>query len=173
MEVNGSGQIEGTLCFFVRDYRVLLAWKTRNIAEGTLNGYGGGREGNESFEECCAREVFDECGIRVKKEYLRQFGIVYFHNQRPDGEFFIVKVIVFVAVKWEGEPKESVEMASPRWYSIHELPIRDMMPGDRFWFPEIMVKAKKIIAHVWQNLVQKKLLRPVEIREVESFSEND
>jgi len=171
MNVEGNGQIEGVLCFFVKHYKTLLARKTRNIGEGTFNGYGGGLEENDkSLEECCVREVFDECGIKVDPKKLRKFGIVYFHNLKSDGEFFIVKVHVFIATEWKGEPKESVEMANPQWYSIDDLPLRYMMSADEFWFPRIVVFGRKIIAHAYQDLRLKKLLRPVEIREVEFFS---
>src|ERR1035437_425534 len=112
MKVDLEGLVDGTLCFFIRDYQVLLARKTRNIGEGTLNGYGGGREGNGSLEECCAREGFGECGIKVDPKNLRKFGIIYFHNLKSNGEFFVCKIHVFVATEWQREPKESVGMAN-------------------------------------------------------------
>jgi len=171
MKVETNG--EGTLCFLIKNCEVLLARKTRNIGKGTLNGYGGGREDNESLEECCAREVSGECGVRIKPEDLRKFGIVYFHNERSDGGFSVVKVYVFVATKWRGIPKESVEMANPKWYPIWNLPFDKMLPADRYWLAPIFLRGKRIVARAYQNLSEKKLLRPVEIREVADFSEDD
>src|ERR1035437_1310125 len=169
MKTEGEGLNEGTLCFLVRDFKVFLARKTRNIGQGTLNGYGGGREGPESLEECCAREVFDECGVKVDSKKMRKFGVVYFHNLKSNGEFFVAKIHVFIATEWRGRPKGSVEMAAPKWYPIWNLPFAEMMPSDRYWLAPIFFHGKKIIAHAYQNLAEKKLLRPVEVREVESF----
>ena len=173
MNIDDTGLKVGTLCFFVRDYKVLLARKTRSIGEGTLNGYGGGIEGAETIEECCAREVFGECKVIVDPKKLRKFGIVYFHNLKENGEFFVCEIHVFIATEWGGLPQPSVEMANPKWHLISVLPFDEMMPADRFWVPKILLFGKKIIAHAYQDLAQKKLLRPVEIKEVNSFSEDD
>jgi len=53
------------------------------------------------------------------------------------------------------------------------LPFDKMLPADRYLMPPIFHRGKKIISHAYQDLSKKILLRPVEIKEVQSFLEND
>ena len=45
--------------------KVLLIKRKRNPFIGKYNGIGGHIEGNETIEECCRREVFEEIGIKI------------------------------------------------------------------------------------------------------------
>ncbi|MBI2121592.1 MAG: methionine--tRNA ligase subunit beta [Candidatus Sungbacteria bacterium] len=46
---------------------------------------------------------------------------------------------VFSASKFEGEPKESEEMAS-EWFLRDSIPFEKMWPDDKFWFPFLLAE---------------------------------
>lgn len=48
---------------------------------------------------------------------------------------------IFVAREWEGEPKESEEMA-PKWYHQEKLPYGSLWVDDRRWLPKILAGKK-------------------------------
>nr|WP_256208545.1 NUDIX hydrolase [Paenibacillus sp. CF384] len=49
----------------------------------------GGRESNESYEDCCIREVFEETGYRIRlagQLFMKQERIAYFRGEIVGGE---------------------------------------------------------------------------------------
>ena len=70
--------IEGCRGILVRDGRILLSYE-RNVDQYLIPG--GGREGDESLEDCCKRELAEEAGIIVHphthyltlEEYYHEF----------------------------------------------------------------------------------------------------
>ena len=57
------------------DGRILLGRKRRGMGYGKWNGFGGKIEAGETMRECAARELFEECGLTVRPERLRWWGI--------------------------------------------------------------------------------------------------
>ncbi len=162
--------IRGTLCFIVRPgSEVLLAKKVDDIGKGKLNGFGGKQEKGESLEDCCVREVEQECGLKIDRRSLLKVAIVNFHNIGENGKPFIFEAHVYFARNWKGLPQSTNEMVNPKWYQMWRWPFHKMMLADPFWLNPIIRYGQKIIANVWYGPDQKTLLRPVRIREVESF----
>lgn len=160
-----------TLCFLVRGDQVLLATKTKKIGKGCRNGYGGGIEPGESEREATLRELFEETeGVRVNPDSLKKIAIVDFHNTKSDGGIFVCRVHAYRANDWTGDIHETDEMADPRWFSISELPLSEMMPADRDWLPPAL-QGKKVIATAYLGPFQQEKLKETELRFVEEFLE--
>jgi 8-oxo-dGTP diphosphatase len=57
--------LNASLCFLVREGKVLLAKKANKIGKNCWNGYGGGVDGKETPEESAVRELREEAGITI------------------------------------------------------------------------------------------------------------
>ena len=55
----------------------------------------------------------------------------------PEEKEWGQQVTVFITDKWEGEPKESEEMA-PRWFKIEDFPYNQMWSDDIHWMPKVL-----------------------------------
>lgn len=157
-----------TVCYPVRDGKVLLALKTGKIGAGCWNGYGGGIEDGETVVEAALRELWEESGLVASEEHLEKIAVVDFHNTKTDGSIFIVKVHFFTVSQWGGEPKESREMVTPTWFEMKELPVSKMMPADVKFLP-VALSGKKVVALAHYGPYQKELIGEVTIREVETL----
>ena len=51
----------------------------------------------------------------------------------PDGQSDMI-VHTYLATAWEGEVKESEEMA-PKWFELTDIPYDQMWADDRYWLP--------------------------------------
>lgn len=125
--------IEATLCFVVRDGRVLLIEKRRGLGEGWYNGPGGKLEDGETAQECAIREVREEVGIRVAADELEPAGELTF---TLDGTVHTV-CRVFRTDSFEGEPEPSSE-AIPAWFAVDDVPYDQMWEDDRLWLPIVL-----------------------------------
>lgn len=158
------------VCFLYKDDKILLGVETQKIGKGKRNGYGGGVE-DESILDCAVRELKEETGgVVAQPGDLEKIAIVHFHNTKSDGKTFVCKVHFFLVHKWKGEVKETEEMAEPKWFSINNLPLDEMMPSDKEWLP-IALNGKKIIVKAYLGPFQEKSIGDVEITYVSSFLE--
>jgi ADP-ribose pyrophosphatase YjhB (NUDIX family) len=157
-----------TLCYLVKENKVLLAIKAKKIGQGCWNGYGGGIDGDETPEQSVIRELFEESDIKTSIEHLSKVAIVDFHNTKSDNSIFSCRVHVYFVNAWKGEAKETEEMLQPTWFNKNNLPLDKMMPADKFWLPEVLA-GKKIIAQAHYGPFQKTLLKEVKINYVESL----
>ena len=140
--------LEATLCFLRRDDKILLAFKTKKIGMGCLNGYGGGIEIGENKEKAAVRELFEETnGVVAFPEDLENIAEVYFNNTKTDGTTFICRCHVYELWRWKGEPKATKEMANPTWFSEDKLPLGELMSADPYWLP-MALGGMKIVATV-------------------------
>lgn len=122
-----------TLCYPMRDGKVLLAMKKRGFGVGKLNGPGGKVQGGETPEQACRREFMEETNCRIAD--LEPRGTIEFvFSGRPDWDQLCH---IFVATALEGEPQETEEMA-PAWYPIDALPSDLMWEDDPFWLPGVL-----------------------------------
>lgn len=161
--------LEATLGFLIKDRKVWLAIKTRNIGQGRWNGYGGGIEPEDkNIIDCLKREVKKECEVQISEKATEKVAIIDFHNTKSDGETFVCKVHVFFIKDWQGEPKESEEMATPTNFEISNLPFENMMPADREWLP-LVLEGKKLIAEYHYGPFQRELTKEGKITEVTTF----
>lgn len=133
-----------TLLFLMRSIsdkrQVLLALKKRGTGVGKWNGVGGKVDPGESIEEATIRECQEEIGVTPLQ--LQKMAVIDFRI--PSQNFHNV-AYVYVATEWEGEPVETEEMA-PQWFSIEEIPYKDMWSDDALWFPRLL-KGENFSAH--------------------------
>jgi mutator protein MutT len=116
--------------------QVLLAMKKRGFGSGYWNGPGGKIEAGEKLEAALIRECKEEVDITLTK-----FEKVAVHDFKfPDGNSDMV-VHTYLCSTWDGEPKESDEMA-PKWFNINELPYDEMWADDRYWLPLVLAGKK-------------------------------
>jgi ADP-ribose pyrophosphatase YjhB (NUDIX family) len=161
--------LEATLGFLVRDGRVWLAIKTRNIGKDRWNGYGGGVElEDKSVMDCLKREILKECEVEIQEKSTEEVAIIDFHNTKSDGEIFVCKVHVFFIKEWTGTPRESEEMASPTEFDFDKLPFDKMMLADKEWLP-IVLAGEKLIGEYHYGPFQKELIKEGKIQIVKEL----
>ena len=128
-----------TLCFLIKDGKVLLGMKKRSFGVGKWNGFGGKLKDGEDAKIAAAREVKEEAGVDVAFDDLREAGTLEFHFENtPDWDNFCH---IFTATKWSGEPSESEEMR-PQWHDINKLPFESMWIDDSHWVPLVLAGQK-------------------------------
>ena len=120
-----------TLVFVVDAAQVLLIRKKRGLGAGKINGPGGRLEPGETFEECAAREVHEEVGLRV--DDLVHLGVLRF--QFVDG--YSTHVHAFRTSSYEGQLTETDE-ALPFWVDQDSIPYDEMWADDRHWLPHLL-----------------------------------
>lgn len=121
----------GTLCFVIRDSRMLLIRKKRGLGAGKIVGPGGRLEPGETPIECAIREVQEE--LRVTPTQVVPRGEHLF--QFVDG--YAIRVFAFSAAGYQGEPRETDE-AIPVWTSLDAIPYGEMWEDNRVWMPLLL-----------------------------------
>ena len=128
-----------TLCFLVKDDKVLLAMKKRGFGVGKWNGIGGKLKDGENVSDAAIRELQEEIGVGVTNEDLHEAGTLEFvYKDRPDWHQLCH---VFMISIWRGEPTESEEMR-PEWYRFDNLPFSSMWADDPHWLPLVLAEKK-------------------------------
>ena len=100
----------------VKDGKILLSYEKNRDFWMTP---GGGRENNETLEECCAREIAEETGhkVKVKNEFVKVYE--YYQDWRFINHYFICEVI--------GETQNNLTEAEienglePRWIDFDKV----------------------------------------------------
>lgn len=151
-----------TLCYIIKDNRILLIEKKRGIGVGFWNGPGGHVEHDEAIDAAAAREVEEETGLMPKN--LKKTGILHFHFGYDIHADMIVHV--FVSEECSGNEKETDE-ARPEWFFLDDIPYNKMWPDDEIWMP-LMLAGKKFIGHFYFEKNSKKIAR-YKISEVLGF----
>lgn len=127
---------QATLCLLIREDKILLAMKKRSFGIGKWNGAGGKldfEKGDKDIVDAVIRETKEEIGVLIKNP--EKVGILHFHF--PYKKEWDQDVHLFLAKNWEGELKESEEMA-PKWFRINEIPYSQMWDDDKHWLPHIL-----------------------------------
>jgi 8-oxo-dGTP pyrophosphatase MutT (NUDIX family) len=128
-----------TLCFLLKDGKVLLGMKKRGFGSGKWNGIGGKLKDGEDLKAATLREVKEEVGVDIAQGDLREAGALDLHYQNtPDWDTLCH---IFTATVWTGEPTESEEMR-PQWHDIHALPFESMWVDDPHWVPFVLAGKK-------------------------------
>lgn len=157
-----------TLCFPIRSGEVALGRKLKHIGVGKLNGCGGGIEEGENPLDAMIRELHEEWDVTAKPADFEKVAIIDFDNTTIEGIDFICRVHVYLLRRWSGELRSTGEMDVPTWYPLDDLPLDEMMPADRVWFPLIM-DGCKIEGRAKYGPHQQELLAPMKIDFVDSF----
>jgi 8-oxo-dGTP diphosphatase len=126
---------EVTLCFPVQNTRVLLGYKKHGFGAGKTTGFGGSIEPGETPQHAAARELFEECGLRVLESDLVFMGTLEFlFPAKPNWDQL---VHVFITKNWTGEALESTEM-NPAWFELDSLPFEWMWDDARYWLAQVL-----------------------------------
>jgi ADP-ribose pyrophosphatase YjhB (NUDIX family) len=160
---------EATVCFLMKGGRVLLARKKKKIGAGCWNGYGGGLEHGESVVAAAIRELFEESGVTAEPASLEKVAVIDFHNTKSDGSVFVCRVHFFFVRGWTGVPKKTKEMSKPAWFEVWNVPLLEMMPADKIFFP-FLLAGKKLVGTVHYGPFQKTLMEDPVFAEVTGFS---
>jgi 8-oxo-dGTP diphosphatase len=131
-----------TLCYLLKENKILLGFKKRGMGEGLLNGYGGKIEEGEDVESAAIREVKEESSVVIDKKNLEKVAVVdFFFTHSPHWN---QTVHVFLAKKWKGEAEETEEM-KPEWHDVEKIPIEKMWGDDAYWLHHVL-DGKKVVA---------------------------
>lgn len=124
--------IYATLCYVLRKGKVLLLKKSEGLfGGGKWNGLGGKVIDGETPEQACAREAFEESGLRISD--LRYHGILKFWF----GDKLDWIVHAFSTNSFEGELKESPE-GMLLWKGLEDIPYDEMWEDDQHWLPLLL-----------------------------------
>jgi 8-oxo-dGTP diphosphatase len=136
---------QATLCYCLKDNRILLGLKKRGFGQGKRNGYGGKLDTNETPEQCMVRELEEESGMVAQEKDLNKVAEIIFHfNNKPDWDMI---VHTYILTKWDNEPIETEEM-KPEWYDAQNIPYELMWLDDKYWLADAL-DGKKIKATFW------------------------
>lgn len=120
-----------TLCFIVKEGRILLIHKKRGLGAGKVNAPGGKIEPGETPLEGAIRETVEEVGVTPLG--LSERGVLRF--QFADG--YGLHCVVFLATDLTGELIETEE-AVPFWADLAAIPYQQMWEDDGHWLPHVL-----------------------------------
>lgn len=149
-----------TICWLIKEDKVLLGLKKRGFGSGKYTSFGGKLKEGETLEQSAVRELFEETGLVTQTEYLDKKAEVSFtFPHKPDWNQI---AHVYIVRQWEGEPKESEEM-KPEWYLIKELPYSKMWEADKHWVAHVL-KGKYVTASFTYGQNNKVLNKNIDIK---------
>lgn len=118
-----------TLCYIERNGCYLMLHRTKKENDenaGKWIGVGGGLEEGESPEDCAAREIAEETGLRPLS--LRFRGIVTFVSDQWGTEY----MYLFTCRDFDGDVQECDE-GDLRWIPIDEVEVLPAWEGDKIF----------------------------------------
>ncbi len=121
-----------TLCYVRKHGRTLMLHRVKkrdDVHEGKWNGLGGKFEPGESPEQCVAREVLEEAGLRLKAPKLK--GVLTFPDFAKGEDWY---VFVFTASSFTGRLLDSDE-GDLAWIKDGDLLKLNLWEGDRAFLP--------------------------------------
>ena len=125
-----------SLCLLLRKGEVLLAFKKRGFGEGKWTGVGGKPEPGETIEQTAVRETEEEIGVTpLDLRHVATLDFIFPAQPRFAG--WSMRVFVYLADRWLGEPVETEEVA-PRWFPRDALPYRGMWSDAAYWLPPVL-----------------------------------
>ena len=125
-------KINTTLALILNKNKVLLGQKKRGFAQGTFNGIGGKQDPGETINEAMIRETQEEIGVTPTGSKL--VGNIDFENINYKGERVDINLSIFTCDGYKGTIQETDEMI-PQWFDKNKLPLDQMLPDDKLWFP--------------------------------------
>lgn len=117
-----------------KDKKLLLAQKKHGFGAGFYNGVGGKLEPSETPEQAMLRETKEE--ISIIPTVYRKVGVIDY-DEFVKGNRENVRLHLYLATDWNGEPAESDEMC-PKWFPESNPPYDQMFPDDRYWLPLVL-----------------------------------
>ncbi len=133
---------KSTLCFCIKNDKVLLAYKKEGFGSGKINAPGGKVKPNETPRQAATRELNEEVCLTAHEKDLEQVALVRFYfDKKPVFECYI-----YTTRFWQGEPAETDEMR-PQWYPLANIPYDKMWAADSQWIP-LILGGQKIEAEI-------------------------
>jgi 8-oxo-dGTP pyrophosphatase MutT (NUDIX family) len=127
---------ECTLCFLVKEDKILLAMKKRGFGVGKWNGVGGKVKDDENLKTTVQREIWEEISVKPL-EFKKVAVLDFLFPEAPRDINWNQRVNVFLVTQWEGEPTESEEMR-PQWFFKNKLPFDKMWNDDSLWLLRVL-----------------------------------
>jgi len=122
--------IHATLCFIVKDEKVLLLKKSKGLfGQGKWNAPGGKVLPSEDPEQCAVREVLEETQLTVRDPEHVATVHFYKHDKRDSPDW---TVTVFLSRVFRGTPTGGRE-GIVQWFNVDALPFEEMWEDDRHW----------------------------------------
>ena len=124
-------------CAIIRHQgRILIAQRKPDVFLGNYWEFPGGkREPNESIEECLAREVEEELGVKVKASKL----LCEVRHTYPDKDL----KLCFWFCDWQSGTACKKDCQDFRWVTPNELPNFKFPPADDDILKDILANQKK------------------------------
>jgi len=120
--------------------KILLGKKKYGIAKGILNGFGGKVEKTDkTIKDAAIREFLEETGLTIIDPVLS--GVI---NFRYSDIAKNVCCYIYLGDRWRGELSESEEM-EVGWFDLNSIPMNDMWPDDKLWFPTLLEKRNIVV----------------------------
>jgi 8-oxo-dGTP diphosphatase len=127
-----------TVTLVRRGEQVLLGRKTKVIGIGLFNGPGGEIEEGEDPYSATVRELEEETTLRASPTDVVPVGVADCFNWKGS-EPTLSRIYVSLIWHFGGEPRNSSEMVDLTWFDRHQLPLGEMLPGDRVWMPTAVI----------------------------------
>ncbi len=140
---------QASLVFLMKEDEVLLAQKKRGYAKGKWLGVGGKLEPFENILNCAVRECQEEISVTpTNLEHIATLDFIF-----PTKPTWSQQVFAYATQTWNGEPKESEEMA-PQWFKHEDLPYDNMWSDAIHWMPNILMGEKLYAEFYFDNNLQ-------------------
>ncbi len=110
--------------------RILLAQRGHEPAEGLWTFPGGVMELGETLEEAAVREVWEECGVRVRVRKPLTTVDRIFQDERGRVEYHYV-IVEMLADYLAGDPRPASDIRQVGWFAAEEMADLPMTPGTR------------------------------------------
>lgn len=131
-------KLNTTLVLVMQNNKILLGEKKRGFACGTINGFGGKQDANETITQTMIRETQEECGITPTAYDL--IGKINF-DVWYKGERTNMFLSIYICTEFVGNPTETDEM-KPCWFDINNIPFEKMLKDDLLWYPYALAGKK-------------------------------
>ena len=121
-----------TLCYVMSEDKTLMLYRNKkenDYHEGKWNGLGGKFELGETPEECAAREIYEEAGLKIKNPQMK--GIITFPMFDGVQDWY---VFIFVVSEFSGKLIESPE-GRLEWINNDKLIKLNLWEGDKHFIP--------------------------------------
>lgn len=140
---------------------ICLAMKKRGFGVNRWNGYGGKLNENESVLDAVIRETQEEIMV-IPINLYKVAEITFSFLDKPDWNQFCH---VYFCNQWDGQPTETEEM-NPKWFSVPEIPFKEMWSDDIFWLPKVL---ERFLIQANFSFGKNDIILAQEIKVIESF----
>ena len=158
--------IQATVCHLLRGVNgqteVLLGKRQSLFCNGIWNGPGGKVESGEEITRCLYRETKEEIGVAIEKSSARHYASCDFYHPCESGHRLAWQVHFFWVTRWKKEPALISGFSELKWFGLHDLPLKEMMPDVPLWMPAAIQNQsdKTILVGVfYEDKELKKVLR--------------